>query len=251
MTDPLPEVRAWVEAAGQVCVLTGAGMSAESGVPTFRDALSGLWARYDPQELATEAGFRSDPQLVWDWYASRREGVRAAEPNAGHMALARWQAAHPGRMTVVTQNVDDLHQRAGSTEVLCLHGSLFVDAWLDPCPRLARGELACDPRRAAPGRPPRCEACGNLVRPGVVWFGEALPWNPLDGAQRAARHCTLMLVVGTSGMVYPAAGLPGVAKHCGARVVVINPHPTELDGLADVVLRGTAAQLLPQLLLTP
>ncbi|MCW7539839.1 NAD-dependent deacylase [Aquabacterium sp. A7-Y] len=246
--DDLQTVRGWLEQAPRLCVLTGAGMSAESGVPTFRDALTGLWARHDPQQLATEAGFRSDPQLVWDWYGSRREGVARAEPNAGHRALAAWQAAHPERLTLVTQNVDDLHQRAGSTDVICLHGALFEDRWIDPCAREVRGEPACDPARAEPGRPPRCGECGNLVRPGVVWFGEALPGRALQAAEDAASDCELMLVVGTAGAVYPAAGLPALARQAGARVVVLNPQPSELDRGAHVVLRGTAAQLLPQLL---
>jgi len=241
-------VRRWIEEAQHLCVLTGAGMSAESGVPTFRDALTGLWARYDAAELATEQGFRAQPALVWDWYQSRREGVARAQPNAGHLAIARWQADHPGRLTLVTQNVDDLHQRAGSTGVLCLHGALFADRWLDACPRRARGEPACDPGSAEPGHPPRCRSCGNLVRPGVVWFGEDLPPDVLEAAERAAEACDLMLVVGTSGVVYPAAGLPAVARRCGARVVVVNPEPSGIDPLAHVVLRGTAAGLLPVLL---
>lgn len=244
----LETARGWLQQARRLCVLTGAGMSAESGVPTFRDALGGLWARYDPQQLATEAGFRADPQLVWDWYAARREGVARAEPNAGHRALADWQARHPGRLSLVTQNVDDLHQRAGSSDVICLHGALFANRWLDACRHLPAGPEAEDTRRAEPGRPPRCGVCGNLVRPGVVWFGEALPGQALQAAEDAAGDCDLMLVVGTAGAVYPAAGLPALARQAQARVVIINPAPSELDGLAHLVIRAKAAEALPPLL---
>ena len=246
--NELRDAREWISAASSLCVLTGAGMSAESGVPTFRDALTGHWSRHDPMQLASEDGFRRDPQLVWDWYAERREGVRRAEPNAGHVALARWQAANPGRLILVTQNVDDLHQRAGSSGVLPLHGQLFEDRWLDACPRAARGEPTCDPEWASKARPPRCAECGNPLRPAVVWFGEMLPFTVLEEAERAAQGCEVMLVVGTSGAVYPAAGLPGMARHAGAKVLIVNPHESEIDALADLVLRGTAASLLPQLL---
>lgn len=244
----MARVRSWIAAAEHLCVLTGAGMSAESGVPTFRDALTGLWARHDPMALASEPGFRRDPGLVWGWYAERREGVRQARPNAGHLALARWQARHPGRLSLVTQNVDDLHQRAGSTGLLALHGALLEDRWLAPCPRQAPGASGCDPACADAGPPPRCAHCGNLVRPGVVWFGEHLPGAAFTSALEAAARCDLMLVVGTSGMVHPAAGLPGRAVEHGARVVIVNPLPSQLDGHAHEVLRGTAAGLLPCLL---
>jgi NAD-dependent deacetylase len=237
-------VRAALAAAQQVCVLTGAGMSAESGIATFRDALTGLWSRFDPAQLASEEGIRAHPHRVGDWYAERREGVRAAKPNAGHRALAAYAARRPGVLTVVSQNVDDLHQRAGNTDTLRLHGDILQDRWLEVCPR----ERACDTERAAPGRPPRCGECGNLVRPGVVWFGESLPLATFDAGERAAEACNLMLVVGTSGAVWPAAGLAAVARRAGAQVVLVNPQPSEIDADAHVVLRGTAAELLPRLL---
>jgi NAD-dependent deacetylase len=237
-------VRTALAAAQHICVLTGAGMSAESGIATFRDALTGLWSRFDPAELASEEGFRAHPRRVWDWYAERREGARAAQPNAGHLALAGYARRRPGVLTVVSQNVDDLHQRAGNTDTLRLHGDILQDRWLDPCPRAA----PCDTARAARGRPPRCNECGNLVRPGVVWFGEALPRNAFDAAERAAEVCGVMLVVGTSGAVWPAAGLAARARRAGAQVVMINPQPSEIDAEAHVVLRGTAAALLPRLL---
>lgn len=238
-------VRSRLAAAGRVCVLTGAGMSAESGIPTFRDAMTGLWARFDPAELASEAGFCADPARVWDWYAERRDGVRRAEPNAGHRALAAYARRRPGVLTVVTQNVDDLHQRAGNVDAIRLHGDMLADRWLGPC----AAHPACDPASAAPGRPPRCTTCGNRVRPGVVWFGEYLPEGALAAAERAAAECDVMLVVGTSGAVWPAAGLAGRARTRGAFVAIVNPHASEIDAEADVVLRGTAATLLPPLLL--
>jgi NAD-dependent deacetylase len=241
------ELRRLVQAAPSVCVLTGAGMSAESGIPTFRDALTGLWSRFDPMQLASEDGFRADPALVWNWYAERRAGVRAAQPNAGHHALAAFALRFPGRLTVVTQNVDDLHQRAGNTNTIRLHGDILADRWLDDCPRRLRGH-GCDTAWAAPGTPPACAECGNRVRPGVVWFGEALPLAALNAAEAAAAACALMLVVGTSGAVWPAAGLAARARRAGAFVAIVNPHASEIDDDAHAVLRGTAAELLPRLL---
>jgi NAD-dependent deacetylase len=229
---------------GGVAVLTGAGMSAESGIPTFRDALTGTWSRFDPAQLASEEGFRADPQRVWDWYAERREGVRAAEPNAGHRALAAFAARHPGVLAVITQNVDDLHQRAGCGDTTRLHGDILRDRWLEAC----REAPACDTARAQSGRPPRCERCGNLVRPGVVWFGETLPPAALDAAERAVDRCRVLLVVGTSGAVWPAAGLAARARAAGAWVAIVNPHASEIDDQAHALLRGSAAAVLPALL---
>lgn len=236
------ELRAWVRSARAIAVLSGAGMSAESGVPTFRDALTGLWARFDPQQLATEAAFRRQPQLVWDWYAERRAAIGKVQPNAGHVAIADFQRRHPGRLTVITQNVDGLHQRAGSAGVLALHGNIAQDRWLD-APR-----ACCREETLADGRPPRCPECGNLRRPAVVWFGEMLPEAELAAAQLAAESCDLMLVVGTSGEVYPAAGLAVVAREAGARVLIVNPDASALDGVAMRCLRATAATALPLLL---
>jgi NAD-dependent deacetylase len=241
------DLRRRVQAAPSICVLTGAGMSAESGIPTFRDAQTGLWARFDPVQLASEEGFRADPTLVWNWYAERRAGVRAAQPNAGHRALAAFASRFPGRLTLVTQNVDDLHQRAGNTDTIRLHGDILADRWLDACPRRQRGN-GCGIDRAAPGTPPACADCGNRVRPGVVWFGEALPLAALDAAEAAATACALMLVVGTSGAVWPAAGLAALARQAGAFVAIVNPRASEIDDDAHAVLRGTAAELLPRLL---
>jgi NAD-dependent deacetylase len=241
------EVRAVLAAAcvpDGIAVLSGAGMSAESGIPTFRDAMTGLWSRFDPTQLASEEGFRADPQRVWDWYAQRRAGVRAAEPNAGHRALADFARRHPGVLTVITQNVDDLHQRAGNADAIRLHGDILQDRWLERC-RIGCGR---SPASAAAGRPPRCADCGNPVRPGVVWFGELLPEGAMAAAERAVRACRVLLVVGTSGAVWPAAGLAATAREAGAAVVIVNPHASEIDGQAHHVLRGTAATTLPALL---
>jgi len=232
-------VREWGAAARRIAVLTGAGMSAESGVPTFRDAQTGLWTKFRPEELATEPAFRANPAHVWDWYAIRRERMKDVSPNAGHVALADFARRHPGRLTLITQNVDGLHQRAGSPGVLALHGNIAEDKWLD------RPRACCEAQPPVDGRPPRCEVCGNLRRPAVVWFGEMLPMDVLAAAEEAVLACELMLVVGTSGVVYPAAGL---ARATPGRVVVVNPEPSDLDDKADVVLRGTAAGLLPQIL---
>ena len=240
--DDIAAARDWLRAATHIAVLTGAGVSAESGVPTFRDAQTGLWARFRPEDLATEAAFRRDPARVWAWYAERRAKVQEVQPNAGHRALAAFAQRHPGRLTLITQTVDGLHQRAGSEGVLCLHGDLFEDRWLDMQRDCCRIDDACA------GHPPYCDRCGNLVRPGVVWFGEPLPLTALDAAQRAVRTCQVMLVVGTSGAVYPAAGLAQRARSAGAKVVIVNPEPTELDGVAHAVLAGTSAQILPRLL---
>jgi NAD-dependent deacetylase len=241
-------VQAWLREARTVTALTGAGMSAESGVPTFRDAQTGLWARFRPEELATEDAFRANPQRVWDWYASRREMMKAVAPNAGHQAIAAFQRRHPGRLTLITQNVDGLHHKAGSTDALALHGNIFEDVWLDPCTGAHGRGGVCDVSVAEPGRPPHCAECGNRLRPGVVWFGEMLPAGALAAAENASQDCELMLVIGTSGAVYPAAGLAHTARQAGARVVILNPEPTELDEVAHAVLRGKAAELLPTLL---
>ncbi|TFZ08100.1 SIR2 family NAD-dependent protein deacylase [Ramlibacter humi] len=235
------QVRGWIAQAKSIAVLTGAGMSAESGVPTFRDAQTGLWSKFRPEELATEEAFRARPQFVWDWYVMRREMMKGVQPNAGHVALAGYARRHPGRLALITQNVDGLHQLAGSPGVLALHGNIADDKWLD------RPKACCTSNPPKEGRPPSCPVCGNLRRPAVVWFGEMLPMDALAAAEQAAETCGLMLVVGTSGVVYPAAGLARTAARHG-RMVVVNPEPSDLDDAAHVVLRGTAAKLLPELL---
>jgi NAD-dependent deacetylase len=243
MTE-LERARALLAPARSLMVLTGAGMSADSGVPTFRDAQTGLWARFDPYELASPAGFRANPELVWNWYAWRRQLVSQALPNAGHRALAKVQAG--GRFasfTLATQNVDGLHAAAGSADVLELHGSILGTHCFNGC-GVRYSTLADLP----PGAPPRCPRCGGPLRPSVVWFGESLDPGVLDAAQHAAGQCDAMLVVGTSGLVHPAAGLPMLARRAGARVIVVNPEATELDDLADVRIPAGAAVALPALL---
>ena len=223
-----------------MAVLTGAGISAESGIPTFRDATSGLWAKFDPVKLASEEGFRADPALVWRWYAWRRGLVAAAEPNAGHRSLADAQARFES-FALITQNVDGLHARAGSTPIE-LHGNLMRTICLARC-----GFVEEDPLRLPVGEPPRCPGCGDWLRPDVVWFGEMLNVATLQQAQLVAARCDVMLVIGTSGLVYPAAGLPAEALRHGAKVIVVNPQASELDELATTVVRGTAAVEVPRL----
>lgn len=223
--------------AQHVCVLTGAGISAESGVPTFRDAQSGLWAKYDPLDLATPEAFLRDPELIWRWYRWRRELVAEAEPNAGHLALAGLASLVP-QLTLVTQNVDGLHQRAGSDPVIEFHGNLFEDrCFVEGC--IVECEIEADV--------PACPGCGGQVRPGVVWFGEAIPEQALNTSFAAAEKCDVFLSIGTSSLVYPAAGLAEVAKRAGAVVGEINPEPTGLSAYFDHAIAGKAGTVLPEL----
>jgi NAD-dependent deacetylase len=226
--------------ARHVCVLTGAGISAESGIPTFRDAQEGLWAQYSPLDLATPEGFERDPELVWRWYEWRREMIRAARPNAGHVALARLAGRVP-RLTLVTQNVDGLHQRAGSPSVIEYHGNILRD-------RCTVEHVVATRAAASPASPlPRCASCGGLLRPDVVWFGEMIPADAMLQADAAAADCDAFLSVGTSSLVYPAAGLAESALRRGVPVIEVNPNPTDLSAHALLVLRGAAGSILPAL----
>jgi NAD-dependent deacetylase len=247
-TEPYPpELLARLRSCHHLLVFTGAGVSQESGIPTFRDALSGLWGRFDPSQLATPEAFDANPALVWDWYAWRRAQVLHCEPNPAHWAIAALADRVP-RLTLVTQNVDGLHQRAGSPSVLELHGSLHRPYCRDCGHPHALLESNLDlPAEGSPLPPPRCVRCRGLVRPGVVWFGEILPADVWDAAETAANTCDLVLVVGTSALVYPAAELPLTALARGAAVVQINPDRTDLDDLATFRLGGTAARVLPAL----
>ena len=229
-----------LRSAGRVVALTGSGTSAESGVPTFREAQTGLWARYDPQRLATPEAFDRDPRLVWEWYEWRRNLVSEAEPNAGHRALAKLERRVP-EFTLITQNVDGLHQRAGSRDVVELHGNILRS-------RCSREGVIVEPEDSDDSVPPRCPRCGALLRPDVVWFGEMLPAGALEVASEAARGCEVFFSIGTSSLVYPAAALPYGALENSATVVEINPRQTPLTGQADHVLRGRAGELLPELL---
>lgn len=236
--------------ARNLVIFTGAGMSAESGVPTFRDALTGLWEQYDAEELATPEAFQADPALVWGWYEWRRARVSSVLPNGGHIAVAMIESRIPGSV-LITQNVDDLHEQAGSSAPIHLHGSLFAPR----CSQCSRPATLPDIAGGEPvaGRrvePPRCHECGSGVRPGIVWFGEPLPETALAEAMRAASSCDLLLAIGTSGVVYPAAEIPSVAARNGATVIQINPHETPFDRIAGVNLRGPAAQILPELVET-
>ena len=220
-------------------MLTGSGVSAESGVPTFRDAQTGLWARYEPQELATPEAFERDPGLVWEWYEWRRGLVREAEPNPGHLALAELER-RASSFTLVTQNVDGLHGRAGSNNVLELHGNIMRS-------KCSVEGLEVEPRAGDESVPPLCPGCGAFLRPDVVWFGESLPEDAFAAASAAARSCDVFLSVGTSSLVYPAASLPSEAARSGAVVVEVNPDETPLTPYADYALRGRAGAVLPAL----
>jgi NAD-dependent deacetylase len=228
-----------LRAARHVAVLTGAGVSAESGIPTFRDAQTGLWAQYSPEELATPEAFGRNPRLVWEWYASRRQSVAAAQPNPGHLALAALEAYLP-RLTLITQNVDGLHRRAGSAAPIELHGNLTRAR----CP--AEGTLYTSWAEGE-ALPPPCPACGAPLRPDVVWFGELLPPAALERAWEAASSCDLFLSVGTSGVVEPAASLPRVAYSRGATVAVINLDVTSSVGPRSYYLNARSGVALPAL----
>jgi NAD-dependent deacetylase len=226
--------------ARRVVVLTGAGISAESGIPTFRDALTGLWARFRPEELATPQAFLRDPKLVWDWYAWRRARAEEVLPNPGHSALVELESQVP-EFLLVTQNVDGLHARAGSRRMVELHGNITRTKCFD-CGRAAdAGQPQGDTV------PPRCARCDGMLRPDVVWFGEMLPEDALGEAMRAAAQCEVFLSVGTSTVVEPAASLPFVALDSGACVVEVNPDRTPLTPRARFVLQGSAASVLPSL----
>ncbi len=228
-----------LRSSNRVVALTGAGVSQESGLRTFRDAQTGLWAQYKPTELASPEAFARDPKLVWDWYAWRREAVKAVRPNAGHYALVKMETYVP-QFTLITQNVDNLHRMAGSQNLLELHGNIqrvhcagcytFTETWEDDSEAV-----------------PRCKVCGGLLRPDVVWFGEALPRDQLEAAVEAARSCEVFFSIGTSGVVQPAASLAFAAHNRGAVVVEINAEATPLTPKADYFLQGKSGEILPQL----
>ena len=235
----------------RIAVVTGAGMSADSGIPTFRDVQTGLWARFDPQQLATPEAFDADPALVWGWNRWREATVLRAQPNAGHLGLARMEGLDHA-VTVVTQNVDDLHERAGSSRVLHLHGSLFASRCINcgraPAEEPLRSNPEAVPAGGAREPPPACVWCGRSLRPGVVWFGEGLPGAPWQAAGEAVASCDLLLVIGTSALVYPAAALPLAAIEAGTPVLEINPQPTGLSSQASASWRLPAGTGIDQLL---
>jgi NAD-dependent deacetylase len=230
-----------------VAVLTGAGVSKESGVPTFRDAMDGLWAKYDPQQLATPAAFQQNPKLVWDWYEYRRSLVRNATPNPGHVALAQLAQRVP-QFSLITQNVDDLHEQAGNTDVIHLHGNIAQTKCFFNCqgnPTLVDiSQMTIDPLNT----PPACPHCGRWLRPNVVWFTEALPMRELSEAMDAVEVCDVCLVIGTSGLVEPAASLPKMAKQHHAKLIEVNPDHSTLSRIADVKLQAPSGEVLPLVL---
>jgi NAD-dependent deacetylase len=229
----------FLKTSPRVVVLTGAGASQESGLRTFRDAQTGLWAQYKPEDLASPQAFARDPKLIWDWYAWRREAVKAVRPNAGHYALAE-MAQHILNFTLITQNVDGLHRMAGSSGVIELHGNIqrvrcsecggLADEWNDDHVNV-----------------PRCASCGGLLRPHVIWFGEPLPRAELETAIEASRNCQLFFSIGTSGLVQPAATLAYAAHHRGAMIIEINAEPTPLTSKADFFFQGKSGEILPEL----
>jgi NAD-dependent deacetylase len=233
------QAREWLDSARSAAVLTGAGISAESGIPTFRGA-GGLWREYRAEDLATPQAFARDPKLVWEWYDWRRAVIARAQPNAGHRALVELEQ-RAAEFTLITQNVDGLHDRAGSAHVLKIHG----DIWTLRCLQCGREHEDC--RASIPDLPPRC-VCGGIERPGVVWFGEALPPDVWARAEQAASQAEVFLVIGTSAVVYPAARLVDIAKVRGAKVIEINIAETAASAIADISLRGAAAEILPELL---
>jgi NAD-dependent deacetylase len=238
MGSTLARVRDLLHQAPVIAALTGAGISAESGIPTFRGP-GGIWRTCRAENLATPEAFANDPKLVWEWYDFRRGVIAGVEPNAGHRALAELEQRKQ-YFSLITQNVDGLHDRAGSRNLLKVHG----DIWTLRCTICARERF--DTATPLLQLPPRC-ACGGMERPGVVWFGESLPERIWINAQRAAQQAQMLLVIGTSAVVYPAAGLAALAKRSGAVVVEINIAETPVSAQADYSLRGPAAEVLPQL----
>jgi len=248
MQDKIKEAAEAIHNATKIAVLTGAGVSKESGVPTFRDAMDGLWAKYNPEELATPQAFKANPKLVWDWYEFRRELVDVAKPNPGHFALADLHEYNAG-MVIITQNVDDLHEQAGSRKVIHLHGNIAENKCFDNCqgvPTLIDVESFEWDRENGP---PSCPHCGAHVRPNVVWFREVLPEDNLTLAYSVSLQCDLMIVIGTSGLVSPASSLPRVAKESPdnpATILEINPDYSMITRLADIKLEAPSGEVLPK-----
>ncbi len=225
--------------AGNIAVLTGAGVSKESGIPTFREAQTGLWAQYDPTELATPDAFLRDPKLVWEWYQWRRELIGDAEPNPGHFALAEMETKIP-EFTLITQNIDSLHHKAGSKNMIELHGNIARTKCFD-------NHHIVDSWEETEDLPPKCPQCGSLLRPDVVWFNESLPTGALESSFQIAQSAAVFFSVGTSALVQPAASLPLAAKRAGAVLVEINPDETPITQYADFVFQGASGAVLPEL----
>ena len=225
--------------AKSVCLLTGAGISAESGIPTFRGE-EGLWKTYRAEQLATPMAFIQDPKLVWEWYDWRRGIIASKEPNAGHSVLAEWEGLF-SEFNLITQNIDGLHQRAGSQKVIELHGNI----WKHRC--VEENSIVENHDVPLKEIPPHCEKCGALLRPHVVWFGESLDGSILHKSFELSSHCDVIFSIGTSAVVQPAASLPFNAAEAGAKVIEINPDPTPLTGRADISVRAKSGEFLPLL----
>lgn len=228
-----------IKKAKKIVVLTGAGISAESGIPTFRDAQVGLWEKYDPAELASPDGFRANPKLVWDWYEFRRDIVRKNTPNPAHYALVEMEKH--SQVVIVTQNVDGYHTLAGSKTVLELHGRILENRCFK------EGNLLTEQELSYTSIPPKCP-CGAYARPGVVWFGEALPSSTLSDAVNQARSCEVCLVVGTAGVVQPAASIPMYAQQAGAFLIEVNNQRSAISSAMNIFLEGKAGDILPKLI---
>ena len=224
-------------AAKSVCLLTGAGISAESGIPTFRGE-EGLWKTYRAEQLATLSAFFQDPRLVWEWYDWRRGIIASKDPNMGHKVLAGWEEFFP-EFALITQNIDGIHQRAGSQNVIELHGNIWNHRCVDENTIIENHDV---PLKEIP---PHCEKCGALMRPHVVWFGESLDASVLHKSFRLSSSCDVMFSIGTSAVVQPAASLPLSAAEAGAKVIEINPDPTPISGLVDFSFRAKSGELLP------
>ncbi|MEM7453552.1 MAG: NAD-dependent deacylase [Planctomycetota bacterium] len=240
-----------VLSADHVVALTGAGVSAESGIPTFRDAMTGLWAMYQAEELATPEAFRRNPSLVWNWYQWRKQLVLEKSPNAGHVAIKELSDI-VSRFSLITQNVDGLHQKAGSRNVIELHGNIRRSICFDNrhLQEEAEGAGLMDVDFDIESNhepPPECPQCGSMLRPDVIWFGEALNPGYLNAASEAAMTCEVFFSIGTSSLVHPAASLAEFAKHSGARIVEVNPNPTPLTPIVDYALHGAGGEVLPEL----
>lgn len=230
------QVAQYLDKAQRVAFLTGAGVSKESGIPTFRDAQTGMWANYNPQELATPEGFLNDPKLVWQWYDYRRKLLGGAESNPGHKAIVEMESLVP-KVSIITQNIDGLHQKAGSTDVVELHGSIKRFHCFDR--RHDADNVPFDLEE-----PPLCK-CGSMIRPGVVWFGEAMPPHAMTRGLDECEKSDVVFVVGTSALVQPAASLPYAAHRRGAKLIEVNPDETPLSDLVDVFMQGPSGEVLP------
>lgn len=237
MKEPLEEVRGRLSSAQRIAVLTGAGISADSGVPTFRGP-DGLWRNFRAEDLATPEAFARDPVLVWEWYSWRRELIASKKPNPAHRALVEMEHRHPG-FVLITQNVDGLHPLAGSRNLIELHGNI----WKVRCTGCTE---VSDDRRIPLPIPPYCASCGRMLRPHIVWFGESLAFQDIEQSTQALENCDILLVIGTSGVVQPAASFASVARSAGAFVVEINPDAA--SPVAHVALRGRAAEMVPSLI---